>query len=68
MFWAGIMFTSKTQLKTIFMDNLLPWATLHFAGRPSILQQDWAPSPALSPFGEYWKEISLEKFLPLSMI
>ncbi|PIC12899.1 hypothetical protein B9Z55_028135 [Caenorhabditis nigoni] len=26
------------------MDNLLPWATQHFAGRPFILQQDWAPS------------------------
>uniref|UniRef100_A0A8R1IHR2 Uncharacterized protein n=1 Tax=Caenorhabditis japonica TaxID=281687 RepID=A0A8R1IHR2_CAEJA len=26
------------------MDNLFPWATQHFAGRPFILQRDWEPS------------------------
>ncbi|PIC39650.1 hypothetical protein B9Z55_011270 [Caenorhabditis nigoni] len=59
MVWGGITATGKTPLvfidrnvkinsevyqKTVLMDNLLPWATQHFAGRPFILQQDWAPS------------------------
>uniref|UniRef100_A0A8R1DKC7 Tc1-like transposase DDE domain-containing protein n=1 Tax=Caenorhabditis japonica TaxID=281687 RepID=A0A8R1DKC7_CAEJA len=25
------------------MDNLLPWASQPFVGRPFILQKDWAP-------------------------
>uniref|UniRef100_A0A8R1DTC7 Tc1-like transposase DDE domain-containing protein n=1 Tax=Caenorhabditis japonica TaxID=281687 RepID=A0A8R1DTC7_CAEJA len=59
MVWAGVTSTGKTPLvfidrnvkinaevyqKTVLMDNMLPWASQHFVGRPFILQQDWAPS------------------------
>ena len=59
MVWAGLTSKGKAPLvfidrnakinsevyqKQVLMDTLLPWITQHFAGKPFILQQDWAPS------------------------
>ncbi|EFO95902.1 hypothetical protein CRE_17595 [Caenorhabditis remanei] len=59
MVWAGVTSDGKTPLvfiernvkinlevyqNLVLKDVLLPWTAQHFAGRPFILQQDWAPS------------------------